>query len=210
MDLILLERVESLGQMGDIVTVKPGYARNFLLPMKKALRANEANKEVFEAQRVELEARNLERKKEAAALAEKIDGRGFVVIRQASEMGLLYGSVSTRDIAETASVDGLKIERNQVRLDKPIKTLGLFPVRVRLHPEVDASIEINIARTQEEAERQAAGENILAREDDQPEADDDQAEFFDPQTQTAVADGNEAGSDTAQEAAGEDETADTA
>jgi len=211
MELILLERVENLGQMGDIVTVKPGYARNFLLPSKKALRANEANRKIFEAQRVELEARNLERKKEAAALAEKIDGRSFVVIRQASEMGLLYGSVSTRDIAETASVDGLKIERNQVRLDKPIKTLGLFPVRVRLHPEVDASIEINIARTEEEAERQAAGENILAREEDQPEADDDQAEFFDPETQTAVADANDDGSDTAQEeGAGNDETAGTA
>lgn len=187
MDLILLERVENLGQIGDVVTVKPGYARNFLLPQKKALRANEENKKQFELQRVDLEARNLERKKEAEDIAGRIDGKSFVVIRQASEMGLLYGSVSTRDIAETASQDGLQIERGQVRLDKPLKTLGLFPVRVRLHPEVDATIEINIARSEEEAERQAAGENILARDDDRQQGDDDDsAEFFDPEAQEAV------------------------
>ena len=149
MELILLERVENLGQMGDVVTVKSGYARNFLLPQRKALRANEENRKRFEVQRADLEARNLERKKEAEQVAVKLDGRSFVVIRQASETGLLYGSVSTRDIAETASDDGVQVERSQVRLDKPIKSLGIFPVRVRLHPEVDATIEINIARSEE-------------------------------------------------------------
>ncbi len=134
MDLILLERVENLGQMGDVVTVKSGYARNFLLPQKKALRANEENKKRFETQRVDLEARNLERKKEAEDVGKKIDGQTFVVLRQASEVGLLYGSVSTRDIAETASQSRVQVERSQVRLDKPLKTLGIFPVRIRLHP----------------------------------------------------------------------------
>ena len=186
MELILLERVENLGQMGDVVTVKPGYARNFLLPQKKALRANDANRKIFETQRAELEARNLERRTEAEQVAVKLEGRSFVVIRQASEMGLLYGSVSTRDIAETASGEGVQLERSQVRLDKPLKTLGIFPVRIRLHPEVVATIEVNIARTEEEAERQAAGENILAREDDQPEVEEENAEFFDPDAQTPV------------------------
>ena len=128
MEIILLERVDNLGQMGDVVTVKNGYARNFLIPQKKALRANEENKKRFENQRADLEARNLERKKEAEDVAKKIDGRSFVVIRQSSEMGLLYGSVTTRDIAETASGDGVAIDRGQVRLDKPIKTLGIVPV----------------------------------------------------------------------------------
>ena len=193
MELILLERVENLGQMGDVVTVKSGYARNFLLPQRKALRANEENRKRFEVQRADLEARNLERKKEAEQVAVKLDGRSFVVIRQASETGLLYGSVSTRDIAETASDDGVQVERSQVRLDKPIKSLGIFPVRVRLHPEVDATIEINIARSEEEAERQAAGEDIFATEEDREEeqAEDKTAEFFDPEAQAPV-DGEDA------------------
>ena len=180
MELILLERVENLGQMGDIVTVKDGYGRNFLLPTNKALRVNEENKKRFEEQRAELEARNLERKGEASAVAAKLDKKAFVVIRQASEMGLLYGSVSTKDIAEQASSDGVQISRSQVRLDKPIKALGIFPVRIRLHPEVDATIEINIARSDEEAVRQAAGEDILAREEDKVEEADSKPEFFDP------------------------------
>ncbi len=180
MELILLERVENLGQMGDIVTVKDGYGRNFLLPTKKALRVNEENKKRFEEQRAELEARNLERKGEASAVAAKLDKKAFVVIRQASEMGLLYGSVSTKDIAEQASSDGVQISRSQVRLDKPIKTLGIFPVRIRLHPEVDATIEINIARSDEEAVRQAAGEDILTREEDKVEEAESTPEFFDP------------------------------
>ena len=188
MDVILLERVENLGQMGDVVKVKPGYARNFLLPQKKALRANDANKAVFENQRAQLEARNLERKNEAEAAAEKINGRAFVVIRQSSETGVLYGSVSTRDIAETASSDGVHLERAQVRLDTPLKSLGVFSVRIVLHPEVDAFIDVNIARSEDEAERQARGENVLVQTDDDEEAEDAAAapEFFDEGAGTAV------------------------
>ncbi len=190
MEVILLERVENLGQMGDVVNVKPGFARNFLLPQKKALRANDANKKVFEQQRVDLEARNLERKTEAEAAAAKINGSSFVVIRQASETGVLYGSVSTRDIAEAASSDGVKIERAQVRLLKPLKSLGVFGVRIVLHPEVDASVDINIARSEDEAERQARGENVLAAPEEQEEeaAEDTAAEFFDEEAQAAITD----------------------
>jgi len=190
MEVILLERVENLGQMGDVVKVKPGFARNFLLPQKKALRANDANKKVFETQRADLEARNLERKQEAEAAATKIDGRSFVVIRQASEMGVLYGSVSTRDIADAASAEGVKIERVQVRIDKPLKELGIFKVRISLHPEVDAMIDVNIARSENEAERQARGENVLTHpgqeEAADAEAEDKSAEFFDEEAQAAV------------------------
>ncbi|MEM9704841.1 MAG: 50S ribosomal protein L9 [Pseudomonadota bacterium] len=182
MQIILLERVENLGQMGDEVNVKDGYARNFLLPKKKALRANDQNRKLFESQRADLEARNLERKTEAAALAGKVDGRSFVVIRQASELGLLYGSVSTRDIASTVTEEGLAIDRGQIRLDKPIKTLGITPVKLRLHPEVDATIEINVARSEEEAERQARGENVLMQTDDEDDEEESTAEFFDPET----------------------------
>ena len=204
MDVILLERVENLGQMGDVVKVKAGFARNYLLPQKKALRANDNNKKVFEQQRADLEARNLERKTEATAAAEKVNGRAFVVIRQASETGSLFGSVSTRDIAEAASEDGVKIERSQVRLAKPLKTLGVFSVRIALHPEVDASIDINIARSQDEAERQARGEDVLAPESEQTEeeidASETSAEFFDEEAQTAVdgdTDGEEGSDDNA-------------
>ncbi len=189
MDVILLERVENLGQMGDVVKVKAGYARNFLLPQKKALRANDDNKQVFEAQRADLEARNLERKKEAEQVAAKIDGASFVIIRQSSEMGVLYGSVSSRDIAEAASEGGFSIERAQVRLDKPLKALGVSPVRVVLHPEVDVKININVARSEDEAERQARGENVLARPEDQAEqeqAEEAAPEFFDENAGDAV------------------------
>ncbi len=180
MEIILLERVENLGQMGDVVKVRAGYARNYLLPKKKALRANEANRKAFEAQRVDLEARNLERRKDAEGAAVKIDGRSFVIIRQASEAGLLYGSVSTRDIAEAASAEGVSIERTQVRLDRPLKTLGLSSVRISLHPEVSATITINVARSTDEAERQARGENVLGKTvDDQDTDETDAAEFFD-------------------------------
>ena len=194
LEIILLERIENLGQMGDVVRVKPGYARNFLLPQKKALRANDANKKVFEAQRADLEARNLERKKDAEAAAAKLDGRSFVVIRQSSEAGMLYGSVSTRDIAEAASADGVKIERSQVRLNKPLKTLGIEQVRISLHPEVAATIEINVARSEDEGERQARGENVLGVDLDEDEAETtDAAEFFSEETGEAVeATGDEA------------------
>lgn len=189
MDVILLERVENLGQMGDVVTVKSGYARNFLLPQKKALRANEDSKKIFELQRAELETRNLQKKSEAEAAGEKLNGRAFVLIRQASETGALYGSVSTRDIADTASEDGVKIERAQVRIEKPLKTLGVFPVRIKLHPDVESIIDVNIARSEDEAERQARGENVLAKTDDIDEADEqteESAEFFDAATQEAI------------------------
>ena len=186
MEVILLERVENLGQMGDVVKVRPGFARNFLLPQKKALRANDGNKKIFEAQRAELEARNLERKNEADAAGKKIDGKSFVIIRQASEAGALYGSVSTRDIADAAAAEGIKIERHQVRLDKPLKTLGIEKVRLQLHPEVTATIEVNIARSQDEAERQARGEDVLARDiEEQPAIEGGEAEFFDEATGAA-------------------------
>ncbi|MEO1251052.1 MAG: 50S ribosomal protein L9 [Pseudomonadota bacterium] len=192
MEVILLERIENLGQMGDVVKVRPGFARNYLLPQRKALRANEANKGVFESQRAELEARNLERKKEAEAAGEKLNGRSFVIIRQASEAGALYGSVTSRDIAAAAAEEDVKIERGQVRIDKPLKEIGIVNVRVALHPEVTAEISINIARSEDEAERQARGENVLA-DVDETESEEDaaaetsSAEFFDPEAQAAVA-----------------------
>ncbi len=188
MNVILLERVENLGQMGDVVKVRAGYARNYLLPQKKALRANDDNKKVFEAQRAELEARNLERKKEAEQVAAKINGSSYIIIRQSSEMGVLYGSVSTRDICDAASEAGVKIDRAQVRLDKPLKALGVFPVRISLHPEVDLRININIARSADEAERQARGEDVLvtAGEQARQEDADTKAEFFDEGAGEAV------------------------
>lgn len=180
MDVILLERVAKLGQMGEVVSVKDGYARNFLLPTGKALRANEANKAKFEADKAQLEARNLETKKEAEALAANLDGQQFVVIRSASDSGALYGSVSLRDIAEVATAGGFSIDRKQVVLQGAIKELGLHNVTVVLHPEVEATITINVARSNEEAEIQASGKSIqeLAAEEEQAAADEI-AELFD-------------------------------
>ncbi len=166
MEVILLERIGRLGQMGDVVKVKDGYARNFLLPQGKALRANKANMARFEKDRVQLEARNLEQKSEAATIAERIDGGIFVAIRQAGDTGILYGSVSTRDIAEIVTDGGCAIERRQVRLDRAIKTLGLHQVRLTLHPEVEANIQINVARTADEAARQARGEDVTSIRDE--------------------------------------------
>jgi large subunit ribosomal protein L9 len=160
MHVILLERVAKLGQMGETVRVKDGYARNFLLPRGKALRATEANKKKFEGQRAQLEARNLELKSEAQGVADKLNGQSFVLIRQAGETGQLYGSVSTRDIAEAATAGGYSVGRNQVVLTSPIKTIGLHEVPVHLHAEVEAKVIVNIARSAEEAERQAKGEEI--------------------------------------------------
>ena len=165
MDVILLERVAKLGNLGDVVQVKDGYARNFLLPTGKALRANKANKEKFEAERAAIEAANAEKAKSAGTDAEKLDGESFILIRQAGESGQLYGSVSPRDIAEAATASGIAVVRNQVELDAPIKVIGLHEVRVALHAEVDATITINVARSQDEAEAQARGEN-LAEDDD--------------------------------------------
>ena len=160
MQVILLERVEKLGQMGAVVKVKDGFARNFLLPRKKALRATKANIAQFEEQKAQLEARNLTLKKEAEGVATKLDKQTFVILRQAGESGMLYGSVSTRDISDAVSAGGISLDRTQVILDKAIKTLGQHPVKVVLHPEVRVGITLNIARTADEAERQAKGENI--------------------------------------------------
>ena len=154
MEIILLERIEKLGQMGDIVSVKGGYARNYLLPNRKALRATEANKQYFEAKRAEIEAQNLKRKQEAEEVGKRIDNAKVVLIRQAGESGQLYGSVSTRDIAQELSDNDIKVERSQIELTKPIKSLGLFDVTVRLHSEVTINVIVNVARSQEEAERQ--------------------------------------------------------
>ena len=180
MDVILLERVAKLGQMGDIVAVKDGYARNFLLPQGKALRANEANKAKFDADKAQLEARNLETKKEAEALGDRLNGEKFIVIRSASDSGALYGSVTPRDIAEVASEGGFSVDKKQVVLNGPIKDLGLHDVNVVLHPEVTVSITINVARSTEEAELQASGKSIqeLAAEAE-AEAENEIAELFD-------------------------------
>ncbi|MEJ0024511.1 MAG: 50S ribosomal protein L9 [Rhizomicrobium sp.] len=170
MQVILLERVEKLGQMGDEVRVKDGFARNYLLPKKKALRANKTNREFFQGQKAQLEARNLEQKKEAEAVGKKLDGKTFVLIRQAGDRGQLYGSVSTRDIASAISEGGVSVDRTQVPLDTAIKTIGLFKVGVRLHPEVRVSVTINVARSEDEAERQARGEDVLAERTEAEEA----------------------------------------
>ena len=170
MQVILLERVEKLGQMGDEVKVKNGFARNFLLPKKKALRATKANREYFQTQKAQLEARNLEKKGEAQKVGDKLSGKTFMLLRQAGDRGQLYGSVSPRDISEIISNGGFSVDRTQVPLDKPIKTIGLFPVNVVLHPEVRVSVTVNVARTEDEAERQARGEDVLAERAPEEEA----------------------------------------
>jgi large subunit ribosomal protein L9 len=168
MQVILLERIAKLGQMGEVVSVKDGYARNFLLPQGKALWASRENIARFEEQKAQLEARNLETKKEAESLAARLDGEQFVVIRSASDAGALYGSVSTRDAADAATEAGVSLDRRQVALDRPIKELGLHPVTVTLHPEVQVTITLNVARSQEEAELQSQGKSIqeLAAEEE--------------------------------------------
>ena len=211
MQVVLLERIEKLGQMGDVVNVKDGYARNFLLPQSKALRATEANLAHFETQRAQLEARNLEAKKEAEAVAEKLDGQQFVIIRQASEAGSLYGSVTSRDAADVATEGGFSVEKRQIVLDKPVKELGLHPMRVILHPEVDATITINVARSEEEAELQASGKSIQdLRAEEDAEAEFDIAELFDDMGAAANDDDDDdndapAGDDAQAEEPAEDE-----
>jgi len=179
MNVILLERIEKLGQMGDVVRVKPGYARNYLLPMKKALRATKENLAYFDTQRQQLEADNLKRRGEAEGVATRLDGLKVIVVRSAGDSGQLYGSVSARDIADAVSAAGFTIGRNQVVLERPVKTLGLFDFRVRLHPEVSATVNVNVARSQEEAtEQERLGRAVLgmdaelqAEEDAQRAAD---------------------------------------
>ncbi|MCV9997590.1 50S ribosomal protein L9 [Pararhizobium sp. YC-54] len=162
MQVILLERVAKLGQMGETVKVRDGFARNYLLPLGKALRANEANKKRFEAERATLEARNLERKSEAQTVAETLGGKSFIVVRSAGETGQLYGSVAARDIVDVLAAEGFNIGRNQVDLNNPIKTIGLHDVVLHLHSEVEIKVQMNVARSAEEAERQLKGESLTS------------------------------------------------
>jgi len=164
MEVILLERIPRLGQMGDVVRVRDGYARNYLLPQGKALRANDANRKRFESERTHLEARNLDRRREAEAVAARIAGQSFVVVRQAGETGQLYGSVTARDLVEIMESGGFSVARNQVDLNQPIKMVGIHKVRIVLHPEVDATIGVNVARSEDEAARQARGEDVTLAE----------------------------------------------
>jgi large subunit ribosomal protein L9 len=169
-DLILLERIEKLGQMGQIVKVKPGFARNYLLPQKKAMRATKENLAYFETQRAQLEANNLHRKSEAGEVAEKLEGLTVVLIRQAGESGQLYGSVAARDIADAVTKAGFTVDKQQIVLDRPIKTLGLHRVRVMLHPEIASTITVNVAQSEEAAKMQAAGIDPLRERDEEEEA----------------------------------------
>jgi len=172
MQVILLERVENLGSIGDEVKVRDGYARNFLLPNKKALRANDTNRKAFEGRRAELEARNAETRAVAEKASGKIDGTSYTLIRSAGEGGQLYGSVSSRDVADEIVKAGAKIDRNAVVLDKPIKSIGVYDVRVRLHADVSATVKVNVARSADEAERQAKGENVIASAAEADRADE--------------------------------------
>jgi large subunit ribosomal protein L9 len=182
MDVILLERVEKLGTMGEVVKVKDGYARNFLLPQHKALRATEANRAKFERDRAVLEARNAERRSGAETEAKKLDGKSFVILRQAGESGQLYGSVSTRDIASAATGTGVAVERHHVLLDAPIKTIGIYTVRIALHPEVAVPVTINVARSADEAEAQARGEVLTGPVSERAEARAAAEELFAEET----------------------------
>ncbi|MBV9990671.1 MAG: 50S ribosomal protein L9 [Alphaproteobacteria bacterium] len=186
MQVILLERVEKLGQMGDEVKVKDGFARNYLLPQKKALRANKANREFFQTQKAQLEARNLERKSEAEKVAQKLEGKTFSLLRQAGDRGQLYGSVSPRDIAEVITNGGYSVSRTQVPLDKAIKDIGKIEVNVVLHPEVRVKVYLVVARTEDEAERIARGEDVLAEQTEANEAQAAAEEVFEEGAGPAV------------------------
>ncbi|MEZ5810991.1 MAG: 50S ribosomal protein L9 [Rhizobiaceae bacterium] len=195
MDVILLERIANLGHLGDTVKVKDGYARNYLLPQGKALRANDANLAKFEAQRADLEARNNERKTAAEGIASGLDGKDFVVVRSAGETGQLYGSVSTRDIADLVTAEGFSINKNQVELKMPIKTIGITTVAISLHPEVQVSITVNVARSADEAERQARGEDLTSAEAIYGEDINENARpesYFDPEAEFDVDEDGEA------------------
>lgn len=187
MEVILLERVAKLGQMGEIVRVRDGYARNFLLPSGKALRATKDNKSRFDSMKAQLEARNLELKSEAAKVGESLKGTEVVLVRQAGETGHLYGSVSTRDIAEALTAAGFSVERRQIVLNHPIKTIGVHEVPVTLHPEVEVSVRANVARSPEEAQRQARGEDLSVVRDDE-----DEDEYQEQDQDEAVAEADEA------------------
>lgn len=187
-ELILMQRVEHLGQMGEVVRVKPGYARNYLLPQKKAIRATKENLQRFESQRAQLEAQNIKRREEAERLAERMAGLSVVIIRQAGEGGNLYGSVSARDISDAVTAGGLTITRSQVVLEQPIKSVGLAQVRVALHPEVSLPVTVNVARSPEEAEKQARGERVGGEDTDEEQEQDqaaDPAALFEPGAEEA-------------------------
>ena len=184
MEVILLERVEKLGQIGDIVNVKNGFARNYLLPNKKALRANEANKKVFEANRAKIEADNVEKRTDAEQASKGVDGKTVQLIRQASNTGQLYGSVSARDIIDALGADGAKITKSQVVLDRPIKAIGMHEVKIALHPEVSVTVKVNVARSPEEAELQAQGVDVMASMFEREEAGFTEA--FDPNAEPGV------------------------
>lgn len=208
MQVILLERVENLGQMGDVVTVRPGYARNFLLPRQKALRATKDNVAHFDAQKKELEAQNLKRREEAEKVAKKMDGLKIALIRQASEAGHLYGSVSARDIADGVTAKGFKIDRNQVNMDRAYKTLGLFPIKVALHPEVSVEVTINIARSEDEAKiQEERGEALIVKDERMERAEMLAAQAASDVEAKAKADAAAADAETAEEGAKKDEAA---
>lgn len=194
MDVILLERIESLGQMGQVVKVRPGYARNYLIPQHKALRATKENLASFESRRTQLEAVNLERRKEAEYVAEKLEGLSVTLVRQAGETGVLYGSVTGRDVADAVGTAGFHISRRQVPIDKPIKNLGLYPVRVILHPEVSVSVTVNVARSEEEALAQAERGGMVTAE--MLEAEEEAAERARLEAEAAAAAEAEAEEDT--------------
>jgi large subunit ribosomal protein L9 len=194
MEVILLERVAKLGQMGEVVRVKNGFARNFLLPQGKALRATEANKSKFEGMKADLQAKNLETKGEADKIAAKLDGQNFPVLRQASETGQLYGSVSPRDLAVLLTENGFAVSRNQIALNVPIKTIGQHKVPVHLHPEVEVTVTVNVARSADEAERLARGEDVTVHRDEAEDEENAEAAaeaFFDPEAQPEGEDADE-------------------
>lgn len=209
MDVILLERIARLGQMGDTVKVRDGYARNFLLPTGRALRANEANRAKFESQKTQLVQRNEERKAEAQEVAKTLEGRSFVAVRSAGETGQLYGSVSTRDIADLLAADGFKVGRNEIDLRQPIKAIGLHPISIALHPEVAVTITVNVARSPDEAERQSRGEDLTSADaiygiDEEDEIDEDADEGAEEaEGESSPEDGAEATSTESEEEADE-------
>ncbi|WP_114228748.1 MULTISPECIES: 50S ribosomal protein L9 [Sphingomonas] len=199
MEVILLERVEKLGGIGDVVTVKNGFARNYLLPRKKALRANDANRKVFEANRARIESENAERRTGAEAASKGIDGKTVQLIRQASNTGQLYGSVSARDIIDALDADGAKVSKSQIVLDRPIKSIGMHEVRVSLHPEVNVTVKVNVARSPEEADLQAQGVDVMAQMFERDNAGF--TEDYDPNAEpgaTAEVSGDEPAADTAE------------
>jgi large subunit ribosomal protein L9 len=206
MDVILLERIEKLGQMGDIVKVKPGFARNYLLPQKKALRATKDNMAVYEQQRAQLEADNLQRRSEAEAVAGKVDGLAVVLIRQAGDTGQLYGSVTSRDLAQSVTEAGATITRGQIKLERPIKMLGLHPVTVFLHPEVSITVTANVARSEAEAEAQAKSGHIVTEEEQEATVEAAEAEILEEIAETEAEEAAEAEAEETGDAEASEET----